>query len=66
MPSDHILRIQLLRCELNQDLDYFSKNDPYVEMECGNQKWKSKVIQDGGRNVEWDQDQYFDLKVQSG
>ena len=59
------LRIFLVSCDLNQDLDYLSKNDPFIEMDYHGQKWRSSTKDNAGRHAEWSSDEFFDIAYDS-
>ena len=63
MPEGHQLKVTLCRAELNQDLDWFSKNDPYVvcRYPCATE-WQSSVKDEGGRHVQWNESFVIDVQ----
>ncbi|KAH7289210.1 hypothetical protein KP509_31G063700 [Ceratopteris richardii] len=49
------LTLHLVKGHNLLDADVFDKSDPYAIITCHKQKLKSRVIENGGSNPNWDQ-----------
>ena len=56
------LKIMVIQALLTKDTDTFTKMDPYATIQTGQQTFKTKVIQGGGKTPKWDQEFEIDVK----
>ena len=61
MATSGTLRLHVIEAKLTRDTEWFSKMDPYVEIETRDGKLKTKVMDEAGKHPRWDQ--VFDLTV---
>jgi len=55
------VKLTLHKAKDLKDVESFGKQDPYVKLNFGEEKAKSKVHQDGGKNPSWEQN--FSLSI---
>jgi len=49
------LKITIVRAHFKKDADFIGKQDPFVEIQCAGKTYKTKVIEEGGKDVEWNE-----------
>lgn len=47
------MKIRVIEASFTVDLDTFTKMDPFVVIKYGDNNYKTKVIQGGGKNPVW-------------
>ena len=47
------LRINLLQCKFEHDVDKISKMDPFIKMKFREADWKSSIAENAGKNPQW-------------
>lgn len=49
------VRINPHKAYLTRDTEVMSQMDPFIELTLGNQKYKTKTLQEGGKKVLYDE-----------
>ena len=56
-----ILRLTVVEAKLTRDTEWFSKMDPWTQIETRQQKLRTRTLQGAGKTPKWDQ--VFDIDV---
>ena len=50
------LKLTVISAHFLADADTFGKQDPFVKVECATYNYKTKVIEEGGKDVTWNEE----------
>ena len=56
------LKIEVIEARLTRDTEFFSKMDPYCEIQSRMQKFRTRTLQGAGKTPKWNQSFDFDVK----
>ena len=61
MATSGKLRLSVIEAKLTRDTEWFSKMDPWTQIETRQQKVRTRTLQGAGKTPKWDQ--VFDIDV---
>ena len=61
MATSGMLRLSVIEAKLTRDTEWFSKMDPYCEIQTRHQKVRTRTLNEAGKAPKWNQ--VFDIDV---